>query len=202
MKTSTREKMVAGAVDLLRQRGLNATSVREVVRQTETPRGSISHHFPQGKLQLVTEALAYAGQEVSLPLQKLLEEKGAIAGLRTFIGLWRQVLVGTHCQAGCPVLAVTVEQYVGEDGNLNLEAQEQLLEQAHAIFQDWQNSIAKALVHEGLTAARARRLATLVVSAVEGTVALCRAAHEVKALDEVASELEALLTDAIAARQS
>ncbi len=197
MKPTTRSKMVAGAADLIRRRGLNATSVREVVRYTETPRGSISHHFPQGKLQLVTEALAYAGEEVRLPLQKLLDEKGALMGLRAFIGMWRQVLVSTDCQAGCPVLAVAVEQYVGEDGNLNPAVQEQLLEQTHEIFQSWQNSIAAAIARESVPTERARRLATLVVSSVEGTVALCRAAHSVKALDEVAVELEALLEAAI-----
>ena len=68
MKSATRNKMVVGAADLMSRRGVNATSVREVVRQTDTPRGSIAHHFPRGKQQLLEEALAYAGREVSEPL--------------------------------------------------------------------------------------------------------------------------------------
>lgn len=46
MTSDTRAKMVAGAADLVSRRGVNATSLREVVRHTGTPRGRsaiISH---------------------------------------------------------------------------------------------------------------------------------------------------------------
>lgn len=197
MKTSTRNKMVVGAADLMRRRGLNATSVREVVRYTNTPRGSISHHFPQGKLQLVDAALVFAEQEASVPLQKLMTELGAIAGLQAFIGLWRQILIGTQCEAGCPVLAVAIEQYIGEDGNPNAEAQQRLLDRVNDIFQGWQHSIETALIQSGLPELRARRLSTLVLASIEGTVALCRAARSVDALDEVSDELTWVLSTAI-----
>ena len=39
MTSDTRAKMVAGAADLMSRRGVNATSMREVVRHTGTPRG-------------------------------------------------------------------------------------------------------------------------------------------------------------------
>lgn len=201
MKANTRSKMVAGAADLIRRRGVNATSVREVVRHTDTPRGSIGHHFPQGKLQLVEEALAYAGQEVSVPLRKLINDKGVIGGLQAFIGLWRTVLLETRCAAGCSVLAVAVEEYIGEDGNSDPDAQKRLMELANDIFHDWQFSIFASLVHEGVAEARARSLSLLVVSAVEGSVALCRAACSVEPLDEVSAELNLVLSAAIVSRE-
>jgi len=58
MTSDTRAKMVAGAADLMSRRGVNATSMREVVRHTGTPRGSIGHHFPGGKQQLIEIAKA------------------------------------------------------------------------------------------------------------------------------------------------
>ncbi len=94
MNSDTRAKMVAGAADLLSRRGVNATSVREVVRHSGTPRGSIGHHFPRGKQQLIEDAIAFAGAEVSAPLEHLMRERGAIAGLRAFIALWRRTLEG------------------------------------------------------------------------------------------------------------
>ena len=51
--TTTRDKMIAGAADLMSRLGVNATSMRDVVRHTATPRGSIGHHFPDGKRQLI-----------------------------------------------------------------------------------------------------------------------------------------------------
>src|SRR3989442_12575770 len=112
MSSDTRARMVAGAADLMSRRGVHATSLREVVRHTGTPRGSIGHHFPRGKLQLIEDAIVFAGAQVSGPLEHLTRERGAVAGLRAFIALWRQTLEKSRFQAGCPVLAVAVEQLV------------------------------------------------------------------------------------------
>lgn len=197
MKTGTRNKMVAGAIDLIRRRGVNATSVREVVRHTDTPRGSIRHHFPSGKQQLVEEAVIAAGQEVSQALATLMADKGAIAGLSAFVGLWRQSLKSSDFAAGCPVLAVATEQYMGEDGNPQPAVEQNLLDLADGIFQEWQSILVASLRKDGLSTVRAKRLANLIVAAVEGTVPLCRAARSTAPLDAVRAELELVLTAAI-----
>lgn len=202
MTSDTRTKMVAGAADLMSRRGVNATSMREVVRHTGTPRGSISHHFPGGKQQLLEDAIVFAGAQVSGPLEHLTRDRGAIAGLRAFIALWRQTLEKTEFEAGCPVLAVAIEQYVSDakdkDGEPDEAAQRRLHELANGVFANWQKILAAALKREGVAAGRARRLGALIVASVEGTVAMCRAARSAQPLDDVRQELEAVLTDALA----
>lgn len=198
MKPSTRDRMIEGASDLLRRRGVNATSLREVVRHSETPRGSLAHHFPGGKQELVQQALLNAGQEVSDPLERLIAQSGVITGLRNFIEAWRRVLEDSSFEAGCPVLAVAVEQYLGDDGVVDRSAQEKLLDVVWDVFQHWQRILFDGLRREGIKSAQARRLATLVVSSVEGTVALCRAGRSVQPLIDVRIELEGLLTQALA----
>src|SRR5438445_13525211 len=132
VSSEARAKMVAGAADLISRRGVNGTSMRDLVQHTGTPRGSISHHFPRGKQQLIGEAIVFAGAQVSGPLEHLTRERGAIAGLRTFIALWRQTLEKSRFQAGCPVLAVAVEQFVNDaterDGKPDEAAQGRLLD--------------------------------------------------------------------------
>jgi len=201
MTSETRARMVAGAADLMSRRGVNGTSMRDVVRHTGTPRGSIGHHFPRGKQQLIEDALVFAGKQVSGPLQHLTETRGAIAGLRTFIALWRQTLERTEFRAGCPVLAVAVEQYVNDatekDGEPDEAAQQHLLDLANGIFADWQRIMFTALRSEGVAPARARRLAALVIASTEGTVAMCRAARSAQPLDDVRQELELVLSGAL-----
>jgi AcrR family transcriptional regulator len=198
MTSNTRAKMVAGAADLMSRRGVNATSMREVVRHTGTPRGSIGHHFPRGKQQLIEDALVFAGAQVSGPLEYLTRSRGAIAGLRAFIALWRQTLERSKFEAGCPVLAVAVEQYVNDatekDGEPDEAAQRHLLDLADGVFADWQRIMSTALRHEGVAPARARRLAALVIASVEGTLAMCRAARSAQPLDDVRQELELVLS--------
>ena len=201
MSSDTRAKMVAGAADLMSRRGVNATSMRDVVRHTGTPRGSIGHHFPGGKQQLIEDALVFAGKQVSGPLAHLTETRGAVAGLRSFIALWRQTLERTAFQAGCPVLAVAVEQYVNDatekDGVPDEAAQKRLLDLAEGVFSDWQAIMIVAMRREGVTVARARRLAALVIASLEGTVAMCRAARSAQPLDDVRQELELVLASAL-----
>jgi AcrR family transcriptional regulator len=175
--------------------------MREVVRHTGTPRGSIGHHFPGGKQQLIEDALAFAGRQVSGPLRHLTQKQGAIGGLHAFISLWRQTLERTKFQAGCPVLAVAVEQFVSDAtdnaGAPDQAAQRLLLDLADGVFADWQKIMVTALRHEGVMPLRARRLAALVVASMEGTVAMCRAARSAQPLDDVRQELELVLSSAL-----
>jgi AcrR family transcriptional regulator len=200
MASETRTKMVTGAAELVSRHGVNGTSMRDVVRHTGTPRGSIGHHFPRGKQQLIEDVILFAGAEVSVPLEHLTRERGAIAGLRAFIALWRQTLEKSKFQAGCAVLAVAVEQFVSErDGRPDEAVQDHLLDLAHGVFTDWQRIMVNALRSEGVTPARARRLAALVIASVEGTIATCRAARSAQPLQDVRQELEAVLSAAIPA---
>lgn len=203
MTSETRARMVAGAADLMSRRGVNGTSMRDVVRHTGTPRGSIGHHFPRGKQQLIEDAIAFAGRQVAGPLEHLTRDRGAIAGLREFIALWRKTLEKSKFQAGCPVLAVAVEQFVNDaterDGKPDAAAQGRLLDLADGVFADWQRIMFDALRREGVSPARARRLAALVIASTEGTVAMCRAARSAQPLEDVRQELELVLSAAIAA---
>jgi hypothetical protein len=44
---------------------------------------------------------------------------------------------------------------------------------------------------------RARRLASLVIASLEGTVAMCRAARSIQPLDDIRQELEVILSGAL-----
>ena len=56
-RTDSRASMVRSAASLIRTRGVNATSFSDVLADSGAPRGSIYHHFPGGKDQLVDAAI-------------------------------------------------------------------------------------------------------------------------------------------------
>ena len=62
MRDDVREKMVLGALRLLATNGLEGVSFSTVLELTGAPRGSIYHHFPEGKNQLIGLAIVRAGQ--------------------------------------------------------------------------------------------------------------------------------------------
>ncbi|MEU1162312.1 TetR/AcrR family transcriptional regulator [Streptomyces sp. NPDC090075] len=185
----SRERIVAGAADLISRRGLNATSIRELAKHAEAPLGSTYHYFPDGKQQLATEAVRYAGTAVERLLRRELDA-GPVAGLRAFLALWREIVVASDFRAGCPVLAVSVEEPPpgGELPPALLAAAE--------VFDDWERLLDRSLRDRG--ADHADELATLVVASVEGAIAMCRARRDMGPLDRVARQLETMITAALA----
>jgi AcrR family transcriptional regulator len=184
-----RQRIVAGAADMIRRRGLNATSVRELAKHAQAPLGSTYHYFPGGKEQLATEAVRFAGDVVARILRRELAA-GPVAGLRAFLALWRDVVTASDFRAGCPVLAVSIE----EDGDGDPTAP---VVAAAEVFATWRSLLAESLRAHGVEGIRAEQLATLVVAAVEGAVVMSRATRDAAPLDDVAAQLDALLGAAV-----
>ncbi|MGR6974926.1 TetR/AcrR family transcriptional regulator [Streptomyces cynarae] len=185
----SRERIVAGAADMISRRGLSATSIREMAKHAKAPLGSTYHYFPEGKQQLAGEAVRYTGEWVARRLRKELEA-GPTAGLRAFLDLWRTIVVESDFRAGCPVLAVAIEEPQVDDVPPALAA-------AAEVFEQWETLLAASLRAHGAEAEQAAQLATLVVAAVEGTVAMCRAKRSTQPLDRAAEQLQALVAVAI-----
>jgi AcrR family transcriptional regulator len=179
-----RERLVAGAADMIRRRGLGATSVRDLAKHSGAPLGSTYHYFPGGKEQLATEAVRYAGDTVVRLLSKRLEA-GPVEGLHAFLTLWRRTITDTEFHAGCPVLAVAVE----DDGAVGAAAAE--------VFTSWETLLADSLRQHGAAKHEAEQVATLIVAAVEGAVVMCRAKRSAQPLDDIAPQLEALVAAAV-----
>jgi AcrR family transcriptional regulator len=187
-QSGSRKHMVAGAADMISRRGLNATSVRELAKHTGAPLGSTYHYFPGGKYDLATEAVRFADDLTSKVLARELQA-GPVQGLRGFLGMWRTLVVDSQFQAGCPVLAVAVEEIPPE--------QTAPREAAAAAFSSWAELLAASFREHGASAREAQRVAVLVVAAVEGTVAICRAQRSTEALDQVSGTLIGIVSDLI-----
>jgi len=172
-----RGRMVQGAAVLLAKHGLQATSFSEVLKATGAPRGSIYHHFPEGKDQLVAAALELAAA-------RMLEGLDGLAGasteaiVRYLLKVWRAVLTRSELTAGCAVVAVTV----AADSPA-------LLEHAAGVFRSWRVRLAELLEESGLAGDAAARFAATLIAATEGAVVLCRAEQSLEPLELVGEQL-------------
>src|SRR6195952_6017843 len=59
---SPRDRMVASAALLIRERGAHSTAISDVLEHSGAPRGSAYHYFPGGRTQLLCEAVDYAAE--------------------------------------------------------------------------------------------------------------------------------------------
>ena len=177
MARGVRERMVASAVNLLARRGLQSTSFSEVLEDSGAPRGSVYHHFPGGKEQMIGSALGVAGDRA---IELLDRKAGAPAEeiASWFLHIWREVLIRGKFEAGCAVLAVAVAADSPD-----------LLDQTARVFRTWRQRLAELLEQGGLRAADAARFAALLVASSEGAVVLARAEQSLEPFDLVAEQL-------------
>jgi len=177
VSSDARRKMIESAVTLLAMRGLQGTALSDVLERSGAPRGSIYHHFPEGKDELVDAAIELSGQRA---LRVLDAVEGASPGEITayFLDLWREVLVRSKLRAGCAVLAVTVATDSPD-----------LLDHAAAIFRAWQGRLAELYVGAGIEPGTASSLATTLIAASEGAVVLSRAQRSLEPFEQVAARL-------------
>src|SRR5205823_6903723 len=106
MADHPRDRMIQSALVLMGEHGVEATSFSQVIEHSGAPRGSIYHHFPGGKAQLVEEATRYAGEIIVSLLNEAAEShEDPVAALDAISEFWRTLLHDSEFAAGCPVLA-------------------------------------------------------------------------------------------------
>jgi TetR/AcrR family transcriptional regulator, lmrAB and yxaGH operons repressor len=179
----TRRRMVAGAARAIGTRGVGAMSLRDLAKEAGVPLGSTYHHFPGGKSQLAEEAVVSTGRRVARLVESA-RDQGIEGAIEAFTRTWREVLVETDFRSGCPVLAVAT----GDDPGLT--------ETARGIFASWQDLLVDGLVDGGVPTERAPGLARMIVSSLEGAVAVSRAERSLEPLDQVSLELISLVESA------
>lgn len=188
-RVTTKQRMLISAVELLQERGAAGVTVDAVLSRSNAPRGSVYHHFPGGRDQIMTESLDLAGLAIGSILDSAVSD-GPVAILHRIAEFWAKSLHDSHFRAGCPVVSIAIAGGPEEE-HLNAAVEE--------IFRHWHDAIANAMVSEGLSEQRASRLASTVVAAIEGAVILCRARKSTTPLDDVVVELESMYTAALPA---
>ncbi|MFJ6850356.1 TetR/AcrR family transcriptional regulator [Streptomyces sp. NPDC091271] len=187
-KSDSRERMIVSAASLLREYGAGATSIDRVLEHSGAPRGSVYHHFPGGRTQLIDEAVTLAGDFISALIDAAVEADDPLVAVDAFFALWRERLIESDFRSGCPIVAVAVET--------NDNAPE-LARSAAVVFARWQEALAGLFTRHGLPEERSRRLAAFVIAAVEGAVIMCRAEQSTAALEAAAAEIHDLLAYAL-----
>jgi AcrR family transcriptional regulator len=180
----TKRRMLNSAVLLLRERGAAGVTVDAVLAHSGAPRGSVYHHFPGGRNELVLGAARQAGDFITRMVDEAAAGGDARQVMGRFIAFWKHSLTDTDYRAGCPVVALAVD---------SREDIPDAAELVREIFARWQVSLSDLLVADGFSAERAQRLATLVVASVEGAIILARARRDLSSLDDVLAEIAPLL---------
>ena len=181
MSGNSRVSMISSAAALIGARGLSGTSFSDVLADSGAPRGSIYHHFPGGKRQLAADVIAWTSDQILTYLRSCPADT-AEGVLAWFIDLWRQSVLASGGCGGCPVAGVAMD---ADDEELTMAAR--------AAFAAWTALLAEQLETVGVPEDRARPVASVALTAMEGALVMCRVERSVEPLETAAAELLRLL---------
>jgi TetR/AcrR family transcriptional repressor of lmrAB and yxaGH operons len=174
-----RDSMLVTTMRLIRQQGVAATGVLQVLAEAHAPRGSLYHHFPGGKSQLVTEALQLNADQVTEALHDVIDRTPEDASpIIEYANLLESELESTGFQSGCPIATAVLEQAATDDAVADV---------GDRAFDAWRQVIADELERSGVD--EADNTALLCLAAFEGALILARAKRDVTPLRQVAQIL-------------
>lgn len=182
---SKRDQLIQTTYELFERQGYHATGLNQIIRESQTPKGSLYHYFPEGKEELAANAVTIRGRFVAERFQEAMQAAATPAeGVRDVLLTISERMQAANCQAGAPLAAVALETS-GQSERLRLACEE--------AYTTWCQIFRMHFEESGFSADRAQKLATLVVSSIEGAMILGRVQRNSAPLEELAETLYELI---------
>jgi TetR/AcrR family transcriptional repressor of nem operon len=183
----TRQEIIRKAAPIFNQRGYDGAALSDLMRATGLEKGGIYRHF-DSKEQLAAEAFDYAWREtLAARIHDLDTISNTVDRLKqlvaNFIGR-RGIIPG-----GCPLLNTAIDT---DDGNPVLR------ERARKALHGWRSYLT-SVIRAGIKARQirpsvdAKKLATLIISSLEGAIMVNRLERSEEALRTVQAHLDSYL---------
>ncbi len=164
--TSTRDRLVLNAARLFQQRGYHGVGLAEILAESGAPKGSLYHHFPNGKADLALAAADWAGGEMQRIMADAFEHAASFDdGATTLCFKLAKLFDLSGHRDGCPVSSTLFEG----------AANDAFRDRAAEIFAGWIGTVTTHGVRFGLSPDAAEMMAERLFMGLEGAWVLARA---------------------------
>lgn len=183
--SSTRDQIIEKTCELLEAQGYHATGLNQILAESGAPKGSLYYYFPSGKEELTAEAINRTGQIVAERIKHgLASIDDPVEAIQSFIRTVAHHVEASGFRSGGPLMIVAMETAISSE-RLNNVCREAYHLLQHAFQEKLQNG--------GYAEEQAARLATFIISSVEGGIILSRTNHSGDPLKTVADTLGRVL---------
>lgn len=162
---STKDRLIRAASDLFRQRGYAGVGVAEILSAAHAPKGSLYHHFPNGKADLAMAAATWASDGMLRLIAASFEEAETFQdGARTLCHKLARLFDKSGNWDACPV---TTALFDGPENTVFRDHSAHLLE-------GWITEVTHHATRLGADAETAQRLSEHFFVLLQGGWSLAR----------------------------
>jgi TetR/AcrR family transcriptional repressor of lmrAB and yxaGH operons len=112
----TKTRLIQTTAELIRRKGYFGTGVTEILRLSGVPKGSLYHHFPHGKDELVKESLIYSAKNFQTEMTEVTQNcSNHKEKFSAIINHYIDVLEQSDYVRSCPIATVALEIATEQD---------------------------------------------------------------------------------------
>ncbi len=161
----TKERLIRSAANLFRTHGYHGVGLNDLLGEANAPKGSLYHHFPNGKSDLAIAASTWAADQLLIIIAASFEEAKTFKEGATTLCFKLAKFFDKTGWDGCPISATLFE---GPDNT-------QFRQHAEYLFEGWIAEVRDHAERLGMQSDAAQRAAETVFILIQGGWTLARA---------------------------
>ena len=185
LELETKARIIETATALFQLKGYKGVGLNELLRECNITKGSLYHHFPNGKEELLIACLHSLNESITAQIEGIFAHyPSALEATTAMIDM----LVGQYENTGT-ITGYTVSSMVSEMASLS----DPVRAACAQLYQNTQAIYSQKLTADGFTESSAQSLAVSLNAMVEGGMMLCLAQKSSEPLCIVSESLPKLL---------
>ncbi|AOC92601.1 TetR/AcrR family transcriptional regulator [Bacillus sp. L381] len=161
-KTGTKERIIQASAYLFQIQGYHATGLNQIIKESGAPRGSVYHHFPNGKEELAIEAIKHTGRCVKKQIQNSMTQfADPVEAIQHFIHRTAEQFNNPQSIEGVPVGLLASETAL---------INETLRCTCVEVFKQWTDVFVEKFLQHGFEREEAEKLGMTINSMIEGGI--------------------------------
>lgn len=182
---NSRDRLIQVTARLIREKGMAATGLSEILALAGLPKGSLYHYFPGGKEELIREALqSYKNWLAEGFKSKMKGNSTAEGGLTGIVDYFIEDLKASQFTAGCPIATVALESNADLPG---------IAMAVREVMDYWIASLSAYLQYKGMAGKRCT--AEEFIIQLEGALIMARIYQTSAPLEKLKLKIKNILQD-------
>lgn len=175
--------LIKTASKLFQEQGFSATGLNQIVKESNTAKGSLYFYFPNGKNELAVAAIADASESTENFMAEILKSnEPLLTRMHNLVDAFGTALETSEFHQGCPICTITLEA-ASTNEPIRIASQE--------AYMSWTHLLELHLCANNI--ADAKDVASSLISLIEGGLILARASKDTAVLESIKKTVTLLL---------